>query len=112
MSREGDPKIGPKLAAWLEERRQRPEPAEVRVAIFDTEPVPDRPEHGRDARRVAVAIIRYDMPEGFDNTDRGHYVMGLDSDGNALWDQWYETEDDARSVIMSGEFGPAREATN
>jgi hypothetical protein len=31
--------------------------------------------------------------------------MGVDGRGQHLWDDWYESEDDARGAIESGRYG-------
>jgi hypothetical protein len=96
----------PKLADWLAEYRSRPEPTEVVVATYDSvEPVPNTPDHFLDAGRVALEIRRYYSPGWPGPPDDSRYVMGVDAEGNVLWDDWYETEQAAREAIMSGWYG-------
>lgn len=96
----------PKLADWLAEYRSRPEPTEVVVASFDLkEPVPEDPSNGMPAGQTGVDIVKYDRTGWPGPPDNAHYVMGVDRGGRHLWDDWYESEDDARGAIESGRYG-------
>lgn len=93
----------PKLADWLAEVRNRPEPVEVVVATYDSvESIPDTPDNMLDAGRVAIVIVRYDSPGPPDDS---RYVFGVDAEGKWLWDDWYETEQAAREAIAVGHYG-------
>jgi hypothetical protein len=96
----------PKLADWLAEYRSRAEPVQVIVASYAlVEPIPNDPTHGMSAGQVALDIVRYDAPGWPGPPDNAHYVMGVNAQGEHLWDNWYESEHDAREVIGSGHYG-------
>jgi hypothetical protein len=96
----------PKLADWLAEYRSRPEPVEIIVASYTLpEPIPDDPVHGMSAGQTGIDIVRYAASGRPGPPDNSHYVMGVDGRGQHTWDDWYETEDDARGAIESGHYG-------
>jgi hypothetical protein len=96
----------PKLADWLAEYRSRPEPREVIVASYDlTQPIPDDSAHGMSEGQTGIEIVTYDLTDWPGPADNSHYVMGVDGDGQHLWDDWYESEDAAREAIESGQYG-------
>ena len=100
----------PRLADWLAEYRVRPKPIEVVVATYDSvEAIPETPENGMDAGRVALDIVRYDSPGRPGPPDDSHYVMGVDAKGQHLWDDWYESEQAAREALAVGRYGEAVE---
>lgn len=103
----------PKLADWLAEYRSRPDPIEVVVASYELlEPVPDDPREGMSAGQVAVDIVRYDAPGWPGPPDDSHYVMGVNADGDHLWDNWYESEQAAREAIADGHYGAVIERSH
>ena len=100
----------PKLADWLAEYRGRPEPVEVIVASYDlVEPIPDDPMHALAAGQVGLDIVRYDAPGWPGPPDHAHYVMGVNGRDEHQWDDWYESERDAREAIASGHYGAVTE---
>jgi hypothetical protein len=100
----------PRLADWLAQHRSRPAPTEVIVATYDLiEPTPATSDAGMAAGQVAVDIVRYESPARSGPRDNAHYVMGVDSQGQHLWDQWFESEEAARDAILRGEYGEATE---
>jgi hypothetical protein len=102
----------PKLADWLAEYRSRPKPTEVVVATYHcVTPIPDTPDNAGDAGRVALDIVRYDAPGWPGPPDPSHYVMGVDAQGQHLWDDWFKSEQAAREAIAQGHYGDIVESS-
>ncbi|MGO9958265.1 MAG: hypothetical protein ACLP50_20245 [Solirubrobacteraceae bacterium] len=75
------------------------------------EPIPDTPDNSGDAGRVALDIVRYDWRGWPEPSDTSHYVMGVDARGQHMWDDWFESEQAARTATADGRYGDVVERT-